>query len=235
MKKKFGLYSIVWLLCLAVFNVIAFVTPNKIGELSKFSGSFWVGYIFITVAFFGQLICAFMAFKAENLKKFFYRIPLISVSYGGVIAMLIFGSIFMAIPTLPEWIGIIVCVVVLAFNAISVIKATAAANIVNGIDEKVATQTLFIKSLTADAQSLMNSAKTDELLAEAKKVYEAMRYSDPMTNDVLSGLDSQIKGQFAAFADALRSDDIELAKTNSAELIELIAKREQTCKLLKGN
>ena len=235
MKKNFGLYSIVWALCLAVFNVITFVTPNKIGELSKFSGSFWVGYIFITVAFLGQLICAFMAFKAENLKKFFYRIPLISISYGGVIAMLIFGSVFMAVPTLPEWIGIIVCVVVLAFNAISVIKATAAANIVNGIDEKVATQTLFIKSLTADAQSLMNSAKTDELLAEAKKVYEAVRYSDPMTNDVLLELDSQIKGQFAAFADALRSDDIELAKTNSAELIELISKREQACKLFKGN
>ena len=141
----------------------------------------------------------------------------------------------MAIPTLPEWIGIIVCVVVLAFNAISVIKATAAANIVNGIDEKVATQTLFIKSLTADAQSLMNSAKTDELRAEAKKVYEAVRYSDPMSTDALSRLDSQIKGQFAAFADALRSEDIELAKTNSAELIELIAKREKTCKLLKGN
>ena len=235
MKKKFGLYSIVWLLCLAVFNVIAFVTPNKIGELSKFSGSFWIGYIFITVAFLGQLICAFIAFKAENLKKFFYRMPLISVSYGGVIAMLIFGSIFMAIPTLPEWIGIIVCVVVLAFNAISVIKATAAANIVNGIDEMVATQTLFIKSLTADAQSLMTSAKTDELRAEAKKVYEAVRYSDSMSTDALSRLDSQIKGQFAAFADALRSEDIELAKTNSAELIELIAKREQTCKLLKGN
>ena len=147
MKKNFGLYSIVWALCLAVFNVITFVTPNKIGELSKFSGSFWVGYIFITVAFLGQLICAFMAFKAENLKKFFYRIPLISISYGGAIAMLIFGSVFMAVPTLPEWIGIIVCVVVLAFNAISVIKATAAANIVNGIDEKVATQTLFIRSL----------------------------------------------------------------------------------------
>ena len=141
----------------------------------------------------------------------------------------------MAIPTLPEWIGIIVCVVVLAFNAISAIKATASANIVNEIDEKVAIQTLFIKSLTDDAQSLMTSAKTDELRAEAKKVYEAVRYSDPMSTDALSRLDSQIKGQFAAFADALRSEDIELAKTNSAELIELIAKREQTCKLLKGN
>lgn len=235
MKKKFGLYSIVWLLCLAVFNVIAFVTPNKIGELSKFSGSFWVGYIFITVAFLGQLICAFTAFKAENLKKFFYRIPLISISYGGVIAMLIFGSIFMAIPTLPEWIGIIVCVVIFAFNAIAVVKATAAANIVNEIDEKVAAQTLFIKSLTANAQSLMSVAKTDELVAEAKKIYEAVRYSDPMTNDALSGLDSQIRGQFTAFADAVKSEDIDLAKANSASLIELIKKREQTCKLLKSN
>ena len=94
---------------------------------------------------------------------------------------------------------------------------------------------MFIKSLTDDAQSLMTSAKTDELRSEAKKVYEAVRYSDPMSTDALSNLDSQIKGQFAAFADALRSEDIELAKTNSAELIELIAKREQTCKLLKGN
>lgn len=235
MKKSFKIYSLIWAICLAVFNVITFVTPNEIGGVSKFSGSFWVGYIFITIAFIGQLACAFAAFKAENLKKFFYNIPLLSISYGGLVTMLVVGSIFMAVPALPEWIAIIVCIIILAFNAISAIKATAAANIVNEIDEKVAIQTLFIKSLTDDAQSLMTSAKTDELRAEAKKVYEAVRYSDPMSTDALSRLDSQIKGQFAAFADALRSEDIELAKTNSDELIELIAKREQTCKLLKGN
>ena len=235
MKKSIGVYSIIWAICLAVFNVITFVAPNEIGGVSKFSASFWVGYIFITVAFLGQLVFAFFAFRAKDLKKFFYSLPLISVSYGGLVAMLIVGSVFMAIPTLPEWVAIIVCVVIVAFNLIAMIKATAAAYIVSGIDDKINNKTAFIKNLTADAQSLISSAKSDELLAEAKKVYEAVRYSDPMTNDALSGLDSQIKGQFAAFADALRSDDIELAKTSSAELIELIAKREQTCKLLKGN
>lgn len=235
MKKSMGVYSIIWAICLAVFNVITFVTPNEIGGVSKFSGSFWIGYIFITVAFVGQLICSYFAFNTKNLKRFFYNISLISISYSGLIAMLIAGSVFMAVPTLEEWIGIIVCVIILALNAIAIIKATAAANIVSNIDEKVATQTLFIKSLTADAQSLMNSAKTDELIAEAKKVYEAIRYSEPMTNDALSGLDSQIKGQFAAFADAVRSEDTDLAKSNSTSLLELIAKREQSCKLLKGN
>ena len=233
MKKSFKIYSLIWAICLAVFNVITFATPNEIGGVSKFSGSFWVGYIFITIAFLGQLTCAFVAFKAEKLKKFFYNIPLLSISYGGLVAMLIVGSIFMAIPVLPEWIAIIVCVIILAFNTIAIIKATAAADIVSGIDEKIKAQTFFIKSLSVDAQSLMTSAKSDELRAETKKVYEAIRYSDPMANAALSDLDAQIEKQFNAFSDAVKADDAELAKETADELLEMVERRNQKCKLLK--
>ena len=233
MKKSIGVYSVIWAICLAVFNVITFVTPNEIGGVSKFTASFWVGYVFITVAFIGQLVCAFFALKAENIKKMFYRIPMISISYTGLILMLIAGGIFMAIPTLPEWIGIIVCAIILAFNAIAVIKATAAAEVVGGIDEKVKTQTFFVKSLTADAQSLMASAKSDELRTEAKKVYEAIRYSDPMANPALSELDIQIQRQFNAFSDAVKAEDDELAKETADALAEIIERRNQECKLLK--
>ena len=233
MKKSIGVYSVIWAICLAIFNVITFVTPNEIGGVSKFTASFWVGYVFITVAFIGQLVCAFFALKAENIKKMFYRIPMISISYTGLILMLIAGGIFMAIPTLPEWIGIIVCVAILAFNAIAVIKATAAAEVVGGIDEKVKTQTFFVKSLAADAQSLMASAKSDELRTEAKKVYEAIRYSDPMANDALAELDIQIKRQFNAFSDAVKAEDDELAKETADALAEIIERRNQECKLLK--
>ena len=233
MKKSFKIYSLIWAICLAVFNVITFATPNEIGGVSKFSGSFGVGYIFITIAFIGQLTCAFVAFKAENLKKFFYNIPLLSISYGGLVAMLIVGSIFMAVPVLPEWIAIIVCVIILAFNAIAIIKATAAADIVSGIDEKIKAQTFFIKSLSVDAQSLMTSAKSDELRAETKKVYEAIRYSDPMANAALSDLDAQIEKQFNAFSDAIKADDAELAKETANALAEMVERRNQKCKLLK--
>ena len=233
MKKSFKIYALIWVISLAVFNVITFVTPNEIGGVSKFSGSFWVGYIFITIAFLGQLACAFVAFKAENLKKFFYNIPLLSISYGGLVTMLVVGSIFMAVPALPEWIAIIVCVIILAFNAIAIIKATAAADIVSSIDEKIKAQTFFIKSLSVDAQSLMTSAKSDELRAEAKKVYEAIRYSDPMANAALSDLDVQIEKQFNAFSDAVKADDAELAKETADELLEMVERRNQKCKLLK--
>ena len=209
------------------------MAPNEIGGVSKFSGSCWVGYIFITIVFLGQLACAFVAFKAENLKKFFYNIPLLSISYGGLVAMLIVGSIFMAIPVLPEWIAIIVCVIILAFNTIAIIKATAEADIVSGIDEKIKAQTFFIKSLSVDAQSLMTSAKSDELRAETKKVYEAIRYSDPMANAALSDLNAQIEKQFNTFSDAVKADDVELTKETAVALVEMVERRNQKCKLLK--
>lgn len=83
--------------------------------VSKFNGAFGAGYIFITIAFVGQLGCAYKAFKAENLKKMFYNIPLISVSYTGLIAMLVVGTVCMAVPFIPYWVGIIACLLVLAF------------------------------------------------------------------------------------------------------------------------
>lgn len=109
MKKTFNYYGICWLITLVVFNVITFVTPSEIAGISKSTGAFWTGYIFITLAFIGQLGCAYKVFKAENLKKLFYNIPLISISYTSLIIMLIVGIICMAVSFIPYWVGIIVC------------------------------------------------------------------------------------------------------------------------------
>ena len=233
MKKSFGVYSSIWAICLAVFNVVVFVTPNEIGGVSKFSGSFWVGYIFITIAFFAQLACAFFAFKTKSLMKFLYNIPLLSISYAGLVAMLVVGSVFMAVPVLPECIGIVVCAIVLSVNVIATIKATAAAKIVGGIDEKVNAQTAFVENLSVDAQHLMTSTKDDLLHAQAKKVYEAIRYSDPVDNATFAELDLQIERQFNAFVDAVKSEDRELAKEIAEGFVEITDLRNQKCKLLK--
>lgn len=229
MKKSFKIYSLIWAICLAVFNVITFVTPNEIGGVSKFSGSFWVGYIFITIAFIGQLVCAFFSFKLRNLKKYFYRIPLISVSYTGLVAMLIAGSVFMAVPALPAWIGIIVCMLILTFNAIAIIKATVAAEFVSGIDESIAVRTEFMQRLTARANTLMNQKRSEETI----KIYEALRYSDPVDNPFLAECNSKLLAEFNAFADAVNSDDLELIKHSAASLMQTIEARNLLCKTTK--
>ena len=109
MKKAFQKYAIIWAIFFVVFNVICFVTPGKAAGMNKFGGAFWSGYVFISLAFIGQLACTWFAFKADSLQKLFYNLPLIRISYTGLVVMLIVGAVVMAVPNLPNWIGVMIC------------------------------------------------------------------------------------------------------------------------------
>lgn len=233
MNKRFRTYAVIWAILFALFNAICFVAPNELAEANKFVGAFWTGYIFITLAFIGQLACAYIAFKVKNLKKLFYNIPIISISYIGLVAMIVVGGLTMAIPYFPNWIGIIVCLLVLGFTAISVIKATAAAEIVSKIDNKIAAETAFIKTITVDAQNLISRANAPILKEQCKKVYEGLRYSDPMSNTALVDIEQRIKEEFDALTDAVIADDLDATESSVKELTTLIAERNNKCKVLK--
>ena len=232
MNKNFKYYLGIWAILLLIFNIAVFISPNEAAGLSKFGGAFWTGYIFITLAFIGQLAASYFAFAAKNIQKLFYKIPLISISWTGLVLTLIAGTVCMVIPNLPNWIGIIACFVILGFNAISLVKASAAAEIVSATDDKIKSQTSFIKSLTVDSEGLIARAATPEAKAACKKVYEAVRYSDPMSNDGLSGIESEIAIKFNQFATAANADDKDI-NTVADELIVLITDRNKRCKLLK--
>jgi hypothetical protein len=233
MKKGFKYYAVCWAILFALFNLACFITPNELNGMTKFGGAFWAGFVFINLAFIGQLVCAYFAFKADNAQKFFYNVPLITISYTGLALSLIAGGLCMIIPNVPNFLGIIVCAAILALNAIAVVKAKAAGDIVADIDEKVKAKTFFIKSITADAEVLMNEAKADDIKAEAKKIYEALRYSDPMSNAALVETEEEIEQKFNLFSSAVKDNDSENAKQIATELSSLIDRRNKKCKLLK--
>lgn len=233
MKKYFKYYGICWAIALVVFNVITFVVANETIGIALAGTSFWIGYAFITIAFIGNLVCSLLFFKEENKSKVFLNIPIINLAYSALVVSLIVGAVAMAVPQIPYLVGVIVDVLVLAFYAIAIVKASAAADIINDVEQKVKEQTFFIKSLTVDADSLMARAKSEEMKSETKKVYEAIRYSDPMSNIALENIENQIQNEFNAFADAVKNDDITLAKSSANELVILINDRNKKCKLLK--
>ncbi len=233
MKKKFVPYLICWTIFLALFHVIVFVTPNEIAGMSKFGGGFWIGYGFTLAAFLGQLLCVWLAFKEGEKRKLFYKLPLVYISYITLILTAAVGIVFMTVPQIPAWIAAIVCAVITAFGAVAVITAKAAAETVSAIDEKIKTRTAFIKELTARAESVMTQAQTPELKTEAKKVYEAIRYSDPISGAELSEIEGKISEAFVAFAKNVSSCDTAETKSSSANLILLLNERATKCKLLK--
>jgi len=232
MKKRFSLYAIFWLVLFALFHAIAFLSAGWDGQ-EKYTASFWIGYSLITVTFIAQFVCTFLVFRGDNSQKLFYNISLLKTSYAGLIASFIFGGLCMLISPLPYWVGGILCAVVLACNVLAVLKTTAAISEVERIDEKVKTQTLFIKSLTVDADTLMAQAKSEAVKAECKKVYEAVRYSDPMSHETLASVEAEISQHFASLSAAVKEDDPQKVTEIANEVAILIGDRNKKCKVLK--
>lgn len=136
------------------------------------------------------------------------------------------------VPFFPNWLGIILCVVILGVNAVAVVKAKAAAELVSDVEDRVKVNTFFIKSLIVDVESLMAKATGNEAKAVVKKVYEAVRYSDPMSNTALSGVEAQITLKFDEFSKAVVSGNGNVAGL-ADEMIVLVNDRNKKCKLLK--
>lgn len=233
MKKGLKTYLISWAVSLIIFNIIVFVIPNSAGGMNKFGGAFWSGYVLITLTFIGQLICAYFVFKTETKEQLFLNLPVIRIIYSTLIAAVIVGGIVMAVPDLPNWAGVVVGVLLLGFCAIAVMKANAAAMVVNGIENKLKAETQFIKFMTADAEALYNGTESENLKGMIKEVLEALKFSDPMSASGLIETEEKIENRFNDFASAVNSNDEDLAKTYCDELLWLISIRNKKCKILK--
>lgn len=54
-----------------------------------------------------------------------------------------------------------------------------------------------------------------------------------MSNNALASIENQIQIEFNAFADAVKNNDIDLAKSSASELVILINDRNKKCRLIK--
>lgn len=231
LKKNFKLYIAAWAILLVLFNIVSFASQSAYED--NFSGGFWVGYLGATVAFIGQLVAAYFAFKDDGKDKRFLNIPIITTSYSGLVATTIISLIVMVIPKVPGWVGAIVCLSILAFNAVTVIKAFAVSSIAYEKEKSVKVKTVFIKFLIADAETLVAKAKSEEIKKEVQKVYEAIRFSDPMSDDALMSIENEITKKFNSLSEAVENNDYDAVKSAAEDVIINVNNRNNKCKALK--
>lgn len=227
MKNNKKYYIIIWAILFALFNLVTFLIPHK------YDIGFWALYAFSVLALIVELACGITVFGKNKASDIFLGLPLLKISYTSVICTVAVSIIFAAVPFLPDILGAVICFAVIAFTAVAVIKATAAAEIVSGIDKDIKEKTQFIKILTADAENLMNRAKSDNAKAACKKVYEAARYSDPVSHDALSVIEAKITVKTDELSTAVSNNDIEKIEEYADEIVLLITERGNKCKALK--
>lgn len=229
MKKARNTFVIIWAICFALYNVIVFVAPND----NYGTEGFWVGYALITVALVGNLICSFIALNSKTNAKLFTNIPFATASVVEIIVSAVAGAVLMTVRGIETWAAIIAATIILAISVIISLIVKTTGDTVGDIDDKIKKQTSFIKGITLDAEMLMTSAGNDEIKAEIKKVYEAFRFSDPMSSDELNDVEDRIQNQFNLLQEVVIAEKTDRVSQISKDLLSLIDYRNKKCKISK--
>ena len=222
--KKNNLMSYLALgIVFALFNVIAFVIPTDK------TATFWTAYAFSIIAFVVQIPLWKIALgKKDTLKSKFLGIPVIHVGITYLIIQLVAFAIFMIFPTLPVWLAVVVCAIILAISTLCAIAGQAGANEINRVEEKIKVKRAFIQFLQIDIEKLYESETDAETKAALKKLAEKVRFSDPMSHEMLGELESRISAKVEEMKTA---DD---KKYLIREIETLLTERNKKCKILKG-
>lgn len=229
MKKRVGIYIIIWAIFLAIFNAVALAFAMHDGV----TANFWIGYITVTAAFVLQLFVGKKAFSEDELQKKFYGFSVSVISGIALACCLVSGIFVMMLPAASGWTVFAVCVIFIGLSAASVISSECAVKVISETDKQVRRNTFTIKKLTSDAEHLYMTANDDKMKECAKRVYEAFRYSDPVSNQALYKINERISCQFAEFEAAFEREDYDICDAAGSELMNMIDERNRKCKFLK--
>lgn len=235
MKKNFKYFGIIWIVGFLLFNAITFLIPNEVFGITRFDkGVFWIAYALITLSFIAQLVIAYIFMKDDFGEKTFLRVSLLKIGCSSIIVSVLVGIVFMLLPVIPTWIGAIICIIVVCGFAISAVKATAVANIVLDVGNKVKTKTAFIRTAVVEAENILARASTNEIKLEVKKVYEALKYSDPMSDYAIDDIEQEIYEELKALRQAVvNNNDSAIVLKIVTDLLLNIKERNSKCKALK--
>lgn len=230
MKNQKKYYVAAWLIAVAVFHVLMFLLPAEI--INRDENRFWIVYGAVLFSFIGQAVCSlFYANKAKKEERFYY-IPVVLIGYIALLVTFLLALQTITLQFLPDWFTIIVVILVFAYYALAVIRTLSAAEMICEIDKKVEKQTAFIRTLSTKANVLIQSA-SQELKPMTKQVYEALRYSDPMSSGELTMVEEDIINQFEVFSAAINDNQKEAAECAVQKIMTLIKERNELCKQIK--
>ena len=200
---------------------------------ARYTTYFYTAIIILAVGYAFSIASTFIGFKKQqNAEGTFYGAPFVYSGLLTFILITILSSVSIFVGESPL-LQAIIAIVIFACALGKLLKKSVARELIVERGEQVKKQTQFVKMLTADAQTLNSTIKSDIAKELTQKVYETIRYSDPMSTDALSDIDKNIQEKYDEFESCICKDDIDNAKIIADDLISLIKKRNNRCKALK--
>ena len=210
---------------LVLYILIAFLIPFV------HTATFWVSFVFTLIAFAVVAAAIYIAFiKNPNAKSRFYGFPIarIGVIYG--LVQLIAGFIFMVLSQwAPVWAAVLVYAIALGATVIGLVSAEAVVSEIHVQDAKLKKNVSLMRSL----QSKVNQMAAQSENVDIKALADALRYSDPVSNDAITDAEADLAATVDELQSAYVDGDSEAVAKLCRKASALLAERNRLCKLNK--
>lgn len=217
---------------LVVFSVAVFVIPFRKG------GTFWVAYTSELLAIALQIPVFKLAYNnAKDLKSKILGFPVFRVGYIYLAVQTIASVILFALGGIfeefPQWISLIICMIILSAAVVCSIAADIAREEVEKIEETQKIDTEFIKLMRVKSQNLANENSNEKTAKLLEDISEKFKYSDPVSSKSTAASETKIDIMFSELEMAVNANEFDAAEIICGKLITLIDSRNNICKLNK--
>ncbi|MBE6900896.1 MAG: hypothetical protein E7478_00320 [Ruminococcaceae bacterium] len=193
MKRDLKVITIVAIIAVA-FTAILLIIPFEKSAIS------WIGYAFEMVALVMQLVFMKLAFKdgTIELKSKVYGYPIFRVGYIYLGIQTAVSVICLVVGAFLDdgegwWIVMVVEIIILSAAAIGLIGSVEARQMVEEAEVRVMVDTSFIDGLKIDMTSLKDMCAGKACGSTVEKLYETVRYSDPVSVPELKAVEESIR------------------------------------------
>lgn len=224
-------YCCIWGILMGVFFFAALLIPSEVGEWSKKDSAFWAAVIMMMLVMLGNLLCSLQLFQKASKEQMFLRLPIFYVSYVALLVTFVLETVCVVIPSAQNWAGFLLGFIILIFYSLGVGKAIGAARLIEKCEEKTQKKIAFMKTLQTEAELLYRQAGEEEKEV-AKKVFEAIRYSDPCSDARLDEVEAKLYVSYQKFQASVKEKNEESDRF-AQEFLELLKERNAKCKLVK--
>lgn len=224
---------------IAVYAIllVAYVIAFLIIPFNKIAAS-WISFAFTIIAIASSLLVFNFAFNAkETLVSKIYGYPIFRIGAVYALAQLAVGIIICAVAafvSVPYWLALLLSIILLGAAAIGVIVTDNARDLVEHVDEATVANTENLTYFQIDIAGIVDCCEDFALKTELKKLDEAFRFSDPVSNIHTQESEKRLSILLNELKTFVENNNYDEATAHIKKISSALAERNRICKATKG-
>lgn len=221
MKKKNRLMlGMIYLVIFLIYNMLIFLV------FKGFNAVFWVSYGFMLAAYLLHIACVFSIVKNLSVRTVFFGIPLSGFSVYFVAAELFTSLVFMFFRRLASVkVSVVVQAILLCVFIVIALISVMTRDAVQNVNTRIKENVGFIKGINVDVEMLLQRSSDAEVKGALKKLSETIKYSDPMSNNVVATQEQMIMQYMAELRVKFDAGDMAAVKELCSKIELLFIER----------